>query len=94
MINAISYRNDAVIEADRTTHTTLAASEAGAQGSAGSSRALAIVHLAMHDAYFSISPSGGAAGPVIVHVIRLQGMDQPRQQSTDLQITPRDDHGK
>jgi len=50
------YWNEVVNEADRTTHTTLAASEARAQGPCGSSRAYAIVHLAMHDAYFSIIP--------------------------------------
>jgi Vanadium chloroperoxidase N-terminal domain len=44
------------MEADRTTHTTVAPSEAGVRGGAGSSRAFAIVHLAMHDAYFSINP--------------------------------------
>jgi vanadium chloroperoxidase len=49
------YWNEVATEADRTTHTTLPPSEVGVQGPAGSSRALAIVHLAMHDAYFSIN---------------------------------------
>lgn len=49
------YWNDVATEADRTTHTTVDPKEAGARGPAGSSRALAIVHLAMHDAYFGIS---------------------------------------
>jgi len=54
-VDAILYWNEVATEADRTTHTTGAPSEAGAQGPAGSSRALAIVHLAMHDAYFGIN---------------------------------------
>jgi len=49
------YWNEVVNEADRTTHTTGAASEVGSRGPCGSSRAYAIVHLAMHDAYFSIN---------------------------------------
>ncbi|MCA1671583.1 MAG: hypothetical protein LC799_05080 [Actinobacteria bacterium] len=55
MDDAILYWNEVVNEADRTTHTTLAGQEAGSQGPCGSSRAYAIVHLAMHDAYFSIN---------------------------------------
>jgi len=55
-VDSILYWNEVATEADRTTHTTLAPSEAGVQGPVGSSRALAIVHLAMHDAYFSIDP--------------------------------------
>jgi vanadium chloroperoxidase len=47
--------NEVATEADRTTHTTLAPNEAGVRGPAGSSRALAITHLAMHDAYFGIN---------------------------------------
>jgi Vanadium chloroperoxidase N-terminal domain len=54
-VDPILYWNDVVNEADRTTHTTRAPQEAGAQGPAGSSRAYAIVHLAMHDAFFSIN---------------------------------------
>ena len=55
-MDPILYWNEVATEADRTTHTPVAPSEAGGQGPAGSSRALAIVHLAMHDAYFSINP--------------------------------------
>lgn len=53
-MDPILYWNETALEADRTTHTTGDPREAGAQGPAGSSRALAIVHLAMHDAYFCI----------------------------------------
>lgn len=52
--NAIRYWNAVALEADRVTHTTRSAEEARAQGPLGSSRAFAIVHLAMHDAYFGI----------------------------------------
>ncbi len=55
-MDSILFWNEVALEADRTTHTTEAASEVEAQGPVGSSRALAIVHLAMHDAYFSINP--------------------------------------
>lgn len=58
-MDSILYWNDVAMEADRTTHTTVAPSEAGVRGGAGSSRAFAIVHLAMHDAYFSINPKHG-----------------------------------
>ena len=54
-MDPILYWNEVVNEADRTTHTTGAASEAGSRGPCGSSRSYAIVHLAMHDAYFSIN---------------------------------------
>ncbi|MGH3696820.1 MAG: hypothetical protein ACRDRX_23030 [Pseudonocardiaceae bacterium] len=54
-MDSILYWNEVAIEADRTTHTTGAPSEAGSRGPVGSSRALAIVHLAMHDAYFGIN---------------------------------------
>jgi hypothetical protein len=43
-------------EADRTTYSTEDPREAGVQRPAGSSRALALVHLAMHDADFGINP--------------------------------------
>ena len=56
-MDAITYWNEVAQEGNRVTHTTGAASEAGARGPAGSSRAFAIVHLAMHDAYFSINPA-------------------------------------
>ncbi len=55
LVDPILYWNEVAIEADRTTHTTGDPTEAGARGPAGSSRALAIVHLAMHDAYFGIN---------------------------------------
>jgi vanadium-dependent haloperoxidase-like protein/PAP2 superfamily protein len=55
-LDPILYWNDVALEADRTTHTTGDPREAGSQGPAGSSRAFAIVHLAMHDAYFGIHP--------------------------------------
>lgn len=55
-MDAILHWNEVATDANRTTHTTLAPSEAGVQGPAGSSRALAIVYLAMNDAYFSINP--------------------------------------
>lgn len=55
MTDAILYWNDIANEANRTTHTTLDRTEAGAQGPCGSSRAYSIVHLAMHDAYFGIN---------------------------------------
>ncbi len=57
MMDAITYWNAVAQEANRVTHTTGDPREAGARGPAGSSRAFAIVHLAMHDAYFSINPS-------------------------------------
>lgn len=69
-MDQILYWNKVSTEADRTTHTTLDPSEAGARGPAGSSRALAIVHLAMHDAYFGINsgqyePYLGACLPTV-----------------------------
>ncbi|MCT2592727.1 phosphatase PAP2 family protein [Streptomyces sp. N2-109] len=54
-MDPILYWNEAALEADRVTHTTRAPEEAGTQGPLGSSRALAIVHLSMHDAYFGIN---------------------------------------
>ncbi len=58
-MDSILYWNEVAIEADRTTHTTGAPSEAGSRGPVGSSRALGIVHLAMHDAYFGINTNAG-----------------------------------
>jgi hypothetical protein len=49
-VDSILYWNETAMDADRMTHTTVAPS------GAGSLRAFAIVHLAMHDAYFSINP--------------------------------------
>ncbi|MGQ0774258.1 MAG: hypothetical protein ACT4NY_07565 [Pseudonocardiales bacterium] len=54
-MDAILYWNGVVNEADRTTHTTADVDERRSQGPCGSSRAYAIVHLAMHDAFFSIN---------------------------------------
>jgi len=56
-MDAITHWNDAAQEADRVTHTTGDPREGGSRGPAGSSRAYAMVHLAMHDAYFSINPA-------------------------------------
>ncbi|GAB4589189.1 hypothetical protein Ntsu_70210 [Nocardia sp. IFM 10818] len=42
------------LESDRVAHTEIKPVERGVRGPVGSSRALAITHLAMHDAYFSI----------------------------------------
>ncbi|MGH3776684.1 MAG: hypothetical protein ACRDRR_13300 [Pseudonocardiaceae bacterium] len=53
-MDPILYWNEVVNEADRTTHTTGEPQEVRSQGPCGSSRAYAIVHLAMHDAYFGI----------------------------------------
>jgi vanadium chloroperoxidase len=58
-VDSILYWNEVALEADRTTHTTGAPDERGSQGPVGSSRALAIVHLAMHDAYFGINTKSG-----------------------------------
>jgi hypothetical protein len=55
LMDPILYWNEVAMEADRTTHTTLAPSEAGVRGGPGGARALAIVHLAMYDAYFGIN---------------------------------------
>ena len=60
-MDAITYWNDAAMEANRVTHTTGDPREGGARGPAGSSRAFAIVHLAMHDAYFTINPAATGA---------------------------------
>ncbi len=53
-MDAILYWNDVANHANQLTHTTEAQAEAGSRGPCGSSRAYAIVHLAMHDAYFGI----------------------------------------
>lgn len=54
-VDAILYWNEVVNEADRTAHTTPADEESGSRGPCGASRAYAIVHLAMHDAFFAIN---------------------------------------
>lgn len=55
-MDTVLYWNDIALEANRTTHTTGEPREAVTQGPTGSARALAIVHLAIHDAYFGINP--------------------------------------
>ncbi len=57
MKDPILYWNAVAMEANRVAHTVVDAREAAARGPIGSSRAMAIVHLAMHDAYFSIVPA-------------------------------------
>jgi vanadium chloroperoxidase len=56
-MDQILYWNAVALEADRIAHTDPQDSERGSRGPVGSSRALGIVHLAMHDAYFSIVPA-------------------------------------
>nr|WP_276514819.1 vanadium-dependent haloperoxidase [Nocardia transvalensis] len=51
------YWNTVASESDRLAHTDIRDSERDVRGPAGSSRALAITHLAMHDAYFGIAPA-------------------------------------
>ena len=63
MEQQILYWNGVALEADRLAHTELNDGEAGSRGPIGSSRALAIVHLAMHDAHFTIAPA--AHGPYL-----------------------------
>lgn len=53
-MDQILYWNAVALESDRIAHTEPKQAERGARGPIGSSRALAIVHVAMHDAYFSI----------------------------------------
>ncbi|WP_460728421.1 vanadium-dependent haloperoxidase [Nocardia heshunensis] len=53
-MDQILYWNAVALESDRMAHTEIKPVERGSRGPAGSSRALAIVHLAMHDAIFSI----------------------------------------
>ncbi len=70
-MDSILYWNEVAIEADRVTHTTLDPSEGGSRGPCGSSRTLAIVHLAMHDAFFGIhgghEPYLGRELPTVPH---------------------------
>lgn len=56
-MDPILYWNSVASEANRVAHTTPHDSERGSRGPVGSSRAFAIVHLAMHDAYFTIHPA-------------------------------------
>ncbi|WP_040812870.1 vanadium-dependent haloperoxidase [Nocardia concava] len=53
-MDQILYWNAVALESDRMAHTDIKPVERGSRGPAGSSRALAMVHLAMHDALFSI----------------------------------------
>ena len=55
MQSAALFWNDVALEANRTSHTVPGRMEQ--TGPPLSARALAIVHLAMHDAYFSVAPS-------------------------------------
>lgn len=67
-MDPILYWNGVALEADRTAHTRPHDSERVSRGPTGASRTLAIVHLAMHDAWFSINtgtwPTWLAASPV------------------------------
>lgn len=54
-MDPILYWNDVAGEANRSAHTDQ--TDAGSRGPCGSSRAYAIVHLAMHDAYFGCQPA-------------------------------------
>ncbi|MEU7571000.1 hypothetical protein [Micromonospora sp. NPDC049240] len=54
-MDQILYWNEVALEANRVTHTTGDVTEAQSQGPVGSARALAIVHLAMHDAYVGLT---------------------------------------
>ncbi|AYF73062.1 hypothetical protein D7D52_03350 [Nocardia yunnanensis] len=53
-MDQILYWNAVALESDRMAHTEIKPVERGSRGPAGSSRALAIVHLAMHDALVGI----------------------------------------
>lgn len=58
MSDSILFWNDVALEANRVSHTNMRGEQTGPPLSA---RALAIVHLAMHDAYFAIDTSAGFA---------------------------------
>jgi hypothetical protein len=80
----ILFWNDVANEANRVTHTTGAPAEGAARGPCGSSRAYAIVHLAMHDAWFSVAPGddgtwhpNGPAVPVAADGTWLDAADIP-----------------
>ncbi|WP_280269595.1 vanadium-dependent haloperoxidase [Nocardia wallacei] len=57
-MDQILYWNSVALESDRLAHTVIRHGERGVRGPVGSSRALAITHLAMHDAYFGLVPAG------------------------------------
>ena len=79
-MDSILYWNEVVNEADRTTHTTGAPEEVGSRGPCGSSRAYAMVHLAMHDAYFSINSKP--------HGTYLANLPTPKLGATPTQRSP------
>jgi hypothetical protein len=54
----IRYWNKVALDANRVSHTAM--SDPGTLGPPLSARALAIVHLAMYDAYAAIDPTAGA----------------------------------
>ncbi|GAB2721151.1 vanadium-dependent haloperoxidase [Nocardia thraciensis] len=56
-MDQILYWNSVALESDRMAHTVIRNREPGVRGPVGSSRALAITHLAMHDAYFGLVPA-------------------------------------
>lgn len=56
-MDQILYWNSVALESDRVAHTDIHHAERGVRGPVGSSRALAITHLAMHDACFGITPA-------------------------------------
>ncbi|MBF6172715.1 vanadium-dependent haloperoxidase [Nocardia blacklockiae] len=56
-MDQILYWNNVALESDRLAHTVSRHGERGVRGPVGSSRALALTHLAMHDAYFGIVPA-------------------------------------
>lgn len=63
-MDAILYWNDVALEANRVSHTNGRMEQAGPPLSA---RALAIVHLAMHDAYVEIDSAAGFAPYLTTH---------------------------
>jgi hypothetical protein len=66
-MDPILYWNEVALEANRISHT---AEEGEQRGPTLSSRALAIVHLAMHDAFYGVSPSAA-------HGLYLPGQPYP-----------------
>lgn len=53
-MDIVTYWNDVAQRCNQVAHTNEHPSEAGSRGPVGSSRSFAIVHLAIHDAYFGI----------------------------------------
>ncbi|MBL1075503.1 hypothetical protein JK358_13975 [Nocardia sp. 2] len=54
-MDQVLYWNAVALESDRMAHTDIRPGEGGVRGAVGSSRALGIVQLAVHDAYFGIA---------------------------------------